>query len=111
MVNNVRYLPMDSRLAKEIGRKSTGRLFLKPVFGSLKAILSNTKKRFFLNDVIEVKPILKRQKERYQIRIVEMSGHQFKNDLIFLKSKTEWVLIDATSQRPIRISKDIVGDF
>tara|TARA_R110002012_G_scaffold322096_1_gene555351 strand:+ start:38206 stop:38598 length:393 start_codon:yes stop_codon:yes gene_type:complete len=108
-VNNVRYLQWIQDIAKEHWKEKAPKAIFETSIWVVKSHFIEYKKAAFLNDVIEVKTYIEKTKGALSIRIVEMFDTHT-NDLI-LKSKTEWVLIDATSQRPIRISKDIVAIF
>tara|TARA_R110002050_G_scaffold16019_2_gene48950 strand:- start:44781 stop:45173 length:393 start_codon:yes stop_codon:yes gene_type:complete len=104
-VNNVRYVQWIQDIAKEHWQQKAPKEMLDNSIWVVKSHFIEYKKAAVLNDIIEIKTHIKESKGALSIRIVEMFD-KTSNELI-LKSKTEWVLLDAKSARPIRISDDI----
>ncbi len=108
-VNNVRYLQWIQDIAKEHWKEKAPKSIFDTSIWVVKSHFIEYKKEAFLNDFIEIKTFIEETKGAISIRIVEMKN-KTTNDLI-LKSKTEWVLLDAVTNRPIRVSDDIIAIF
>lgn len=108
-VNNVRYLQWIQDIAKEHWKEKAPKAIFDTSIWVVKSHFIEYKKEALLNDVIEVKTYIDKTKGAVSIRIVEMTNAKTKE--LILNSKTEWVLIDASSQRPIRITDTIIDIF
>mgnify|MGYP003624964204 CR=1 FL=1 len=108
-VNNVRYVQWIQDIAKEHWREKAPKELVEHSIWVVKSHYIEYKKAAFLNDILEIKTYIKESKGALSIRIVEMFD-KTTNELI-LKSKTEWVLLDTNSYRPIRVSDDIIAIF
>jgi acyl-CoA thioester hydrolase len=108
-VNNVRYLQWIQDIAKDHWKEKAPKAIFETSIWVVKSHFIEYKKAAFLNDFIEVKTYIEKTKGAISIRIVEMTD-KTTNELI-LKSKTEWVLLDAITNRPIRVSEDIIAIF
>lgn len=108
-VNNVRYLQWIQDIAKEHWHAKAPKEIYETSIWVVKSHFIEYKKAAFLGDQIEVKTYIEKSKGALSIRMVEMSEVHTKE--LLLKSKTEWVLIDAHTQRPIRVSEEIIAIF
>tara|TARA_R110002051_G_scaffold222630_3_gene286203 strand:- start:7658 stop:8050 length:393 start_codon:yes stop_codon:yes gene_type:complete len=108
-VNNVRYVQWIQDIAKEHWQKKAPKELVDHSIWVVKSHYIEYKKAAFLNDILEIKTYIKESKGALSIRIVEMFDKNTKK--IILKSKTEWVLLDTKSYRPIRVSDDIIAIF
>lgn len=108
-VNNVRYVQWIQDIAKEHWQKKAPKDFIENCIWVVKSHFIEYKKAAIIHDIIEIKTYIKESKGALSIRIVEMFN-KATNELL-LKSKTEWVLLDSTSLRPIRVSDEIKAIF
>jgi len=108
-VNNVRYVQWIQDIAKEHWQEKAPKEIVAHSIWVVKSHHIEYKKAAVLNDVLEIKTHIKESKGALSIRIVEMHDNNTKE--LILKSKTEWVLLDATSFRPIRVSDAIIAIF
>lgn len=108
-VNNVRYLQWIQDIAKEHWKEKAPKAIFDTSIWVVKSHFIEYKKEAFLNDFIKIKTYIQATKGAISIRIVEMTNN-ITHELI-LKSKTEWVLLDAISNRPIRVSDEIIAIF
>lgn len=108
-VNNVRYVQWIQDIAKEHWLEKASKEIIEKCIWVVKSHFIEYKKAAILNDVITIKTHIKSSKGALSIRIVEMFD-ETSNELL-LTSKTEWVLLDAITYKPIRISDDIIAIF
>lgn len=108
-VNNVRYVQWIQDIAKEHWQAKAPAALLEECIWVVKSHFIEYKKAAFLHDLIAVKTYIKESKGALSIRQVEMINATTKE--LLLKSKTEWVLLDSKSLRPIRVSKEIQAIF
>jgi len=108
-VNNVRYVQWIQDIAKEHWQQKAPKEMLENSIWVVKSHFIEYKKAAFLNDIIEIKTHIRESKGALSIRVVEMFDK--KTSEILLTSTTEWVLLDAKSNRPIRVSDEIIAVF
>ncbi|QXP52936.1 acyl-CoA thioesterase [Cellulophaga sp. HaHa_2_95] len=108
-VNNVRYVQWIQDIAKEHWREKAPKELLEQSIWVVKSHFIEYKRAAVLDDIIDIKTYIKESKGALSIRMVEM--HDQKTKQLLLKSKTEWVLLDSQSNRPIRVSDDIIAIF
>lgn len=108
-VNNVRYVQWIQDIAKEHWQEKASKEIIEKSIWVVKSHFIEYKKAAVINDIITVKTHIKSSKGALSIRIVEMFDN--KSNELLLKSKTEWVLLDAITYKPIRISEEIIAVF
>ncbi len=108
-VNNVIYVQWIQDIAKEHWQSKASKELLENCIWVVKSHFIEYKKAAVLNDIIAIKTYIKQSKGALSIRMVEMYD-ETSNELI-LSSKTEWVLLDSKSLRPIRVSDEIKDVF
>ncbi len=108
-VNNVIYVQWIQDIAKEHWQSKASKELLENCIWVVKSHFVEYKKAAVLNDIIAIKTYIKQSKGALSIRMVEMYD-ETSNELI-LSSKTEWVLLDSKSLRPIRVSDEIKDVF
>lgn len=108
-VNNVRYVQWIQDIAKEHWREKAPEKLYNESIWVVKSHFIEYKKAAVLKDVINIKTYIKESKGALSIRVVEMTNATTKE--LLLKSKTEWVLLDSKSLRPIRVSEEIQAIF
>ena len=108
-VNNVRYVQWIQDIAKEHWQEKAPIELLEQCIWVVKSHYIEYKRAAFLNDSIEIKTYIKESKGALSVRVVEM--HDKESKQLLLKSKTEWVLLDTKSNRPIRVSEAIIAIF
>ncbi|MBU2996065.1 acyl-CoA thioesterase [Cellulophaga baltica] len=108
-VNNVIYVQWIQDIAKEHWQEKASKELLENCIWVVKSHFIEYKKAAVLNDVIALKTFIKLSKGALSIRMVEM--HDETTGELILTSKTEWVLLDSKSLRPIRVSEEIKDVF
>lgn len=108
-VNNVRYVQWIQDIAKEHWQEKAPKELLEQSIWVVKSHFIEYKRAAVLHDIINIKTYIKDSKGALSIRVVEM--YDKATQQLLLKSKTEWVLLDSISNRPIRISDDIIAIF
>ncbi len=108
-VNNVRYVQWIQDISKEHW-KTKAPLHLQQNY--IWVVLTHHityKKPAILKDEILITTHISESKGAVSIRIVEMFNTKT-NDLL-LRSSTEWCLLNATTQKPMRISEELKNVF
>ncbi len=104
-VNNVRYIEWVNEIAKKHWQKNTSKELNKNYYWVLLNHHIEYKNSAFVNDVILLKTFIEKSEGATSTRIVEM--YNSKTDKLLVKSKTNWCLIDANTNRPTRITDEI----
>lgn len=108
-VNNVRYVEWVNEVAKLHWLQNTS----KKINNSFYWVLLNHniayKSSAFLNDNITLKTFVLKSEGVKSIRIVEI--YNSKTNKLLVKSETLWCLIESKTNRPTRITDEIVNLF
>ncbi len=108
-VNNVRYVQWIQDISKEHWQSTAPREMQD---GAVWVVMNHNisyKSAAVLGDVISVRTHIDDSRGATSIRIVEM--HNAKTNLLLLRSKTEWCLLNKETLKPMRISDEIKSVF
>lgn len=108
-VNNVRYVSWVNDAAKLHWEKNSTVDMRSKYYWVLLSHLIEYKSSAFLNDLINIKTYVTKSEGVTSSRTVEMY-HSNTNKLL-VKSETNWCLKDSSTNRPTRISEEIVKLF
>lgn len=108
-VNNVRYVSWVNDAAKLHWEKNSTVDMRSKYYWILLSHLIEYKSSAFLNDLINIKTYVTKSEGVTSSRTVEMY-HSNTNKLL-VKSETNWCLKDSSTNRPTRISEEIVKLF
>ena len=108
-VNNVRYVQWVNDAAKLHWQQNTSNRITDAYYWVVISHHIDYKSSAFLNDVITLKTYVTKSEGVTSTRIVEM--YNSKSNKLLVKSETNWCLIDAKTNRPTRITDEIVKLF
>ena len=108
-VNNVRYVQWVNDAAKLHWQQNTSKQITDAYYWVVISHHIDYKSSAFLNDVITLKTYVTKSEGVTSTRIVEM--YNSKSNKLLVKSETNWCLIDAKTNRPTRITDEIVKLF
>ncbi len=108
-VNNVRYVQWIQDISKEHWQTNAPTEMQKGVIWVVMTHHITYKSAAKLGDVIQIKTHIAKSRGATSERIVEM--HDYKTKRLLLRSSTEWCLLNAKTNRPMRISDDIKNVF
>jgi len=104
-VNNVRYVQWIQDISKEHWQKYASAKMQESVVWVVMNHNITYKSAAVLGDQITVKTHISESRGAKSIRIVEMFNN--KTNLLLLRSKTEWCLLNAKTHKPMRIPPEI----
>lgn len=108
-VNNVRYVQWIQDISKEHWQSTAP---LKIQDGVIWVVLNHNisyKSAAVLGDIIKVRTHIDHSRGATSVRVVEM--YAAKTNLLLLRSKTEWCLLNKKTLRPTRITDEIKSFF
>ena len=108
-VNNVRYVQWIQDISKEHWQSIAPRKIQDSVVWVVMNHHISYKSAAVLGDVITVRTYIDQSRGATSIRVVEM--YATKTNLLLLRSKTEWCLLNKETLRPTRISEEIKHIF
>lgn len=108
-VNNVRYVQWVNDAAKMHWLQNTTEAITKNYYWVVLNHHIEYKSSAFLNDVITLKTYVSKSEGVRSTRIVEM--YNSKTNRLLIKSETNWCLMDAKTNRPTRITDEIINLF
>ena len=108
-VNNVRYVQWVNDAAKRHWQQNTSEEIITNYYWVVLSHNIDYKSSAFLNDTLTIKTYVSSFEGVRSIRIVEI--YNSKTNKLLVKSETNWCLIDANTNRPTRISDEIVNLF
>lgn len=108
-VNNVRYVQWVNDAAKRHWQQNTSEEIITNYYWVVLSHNIDYKSSAFLNDILTIKTYVSSFEGVRSIRIVEI--YNSKTNKLLVKSETNWCLIDANTNRPTRISDEIVNLF
>ena len=108
-VNNVRYVQWVNDAAKRHWQHNTSEEIITSFYWVVLSHNIDYKSSAFLNDILTIKTYVSSFEGVRSIRIVEI--YNSKTNKLLVKSETNWCLIDANTNRPTRISDEIVNLF
>mgnify|MGYP000671847222 CR=1 FL=1 len=104
-VNNVRYVQWIQDISKEHWQTHAPQKIQDGVVWVVMNHNISYKSAAVLGDDIKVRTYIDQSRGATSIRVVEM--HAAKTNLLLLRSKTEWCLLNKETLRPMRISDEI----
>jgi acyl-CoA thioester hydrolase len=107
-VNNVRYLEWVQDIAKEHWQTEATTEMLDKYIWMVRSNYIEYKGQAFLGETLYLKTFIKDAHGPISVRVVEI--HNQENKLI-LRSTADWCLIDRTSKRVIRLTKELTNLF
>ncbi|WP_298503300.1 thioesterase family protein [uncultured Maribacter sp.] len=108
-VNNVRYVQWIQDISKEHWKARAPKELQESTIWVVLTHHITYKKPAQLGDSILIKTFIKESKGAISVRVVEMFNA--KTNSLLLRSSTEWCLLNAATQRPMRISEDLKNVF
>ena len=108
-VNNVRYVEWVNDVAKLHWQKNTSKEINDNYYWVLLSHNIDYKSSAYLNEVITLKTYITKSEGVTSIRIVEM--YNSKTNKLLVKSETNWCLFDAKTNRPTRMTDEIINLF
>lgn len=108
-VNNVRYVQWVNDVAIMHWQKKSTKELNEKYFWVLLNHHINYKSSALINDVILLKTYIEKSEGVTSTRIVEI--YNSKTNKMLIKSETNWCLIDAKTNRPTRITDEIINLF
>ena len=108
-VNNVHYVQWVQDIAKGHWTQVATKEILDHYFWVMINHCIAYKNSALLNDTIHIKTYIKNSKGPISTRIVEITNH--KTNLLLATSETKWCLINKKTNRPTRITSEIIGLF
>jgi acyl-CoA thioester hydrolase len=108
-VNNVRYVQWVQDVAKEHWQKKATTEMQKKFFWVMINHCIEYKNSAYLNDIIMLKTYIKSSEGPISNRIVEITNS--KTGKLLAKSETKWCLINAQTNKPLRITAEITNLF
>lgn len=108
-VNNVRYVQWVNDIAQSHWLKNATTEIISKYYWVLVSHQILYKNSAFLNEVVNIKTHVVRSKGARSTRIVEMYNSKSKDLLV--KSETVWCLINSSTNKPVRITYEIVNLF
>lgn len=108
-VNNVQYVQWIQDIAKEHWYKKSTDSINKNYFWVVASHHILYKSSAILNDIITIKTYISKTEGVISTRTVEM--YNSKTNKLIVKAQTDWCLINAKTQKPSRISEEIINLF
>lgn len=108
-VNNVRYVQWIQDISKEHWQSTAPQEMQDGVIWVVMNHNISYKSAALLGDIINVRTHIDQSRGATSVRVVEM--YATKTNLLLLRSKTEWCLLNKKNLRPIRISDEIKSVF
>lgn len=108
-VNNVRYVQWVNNAAKMHWQQNTTEEITNRFYWVVLKHHIEYKSSAFLNDVITLKTYVLKSEGVRSTRIVEIYNN--KTNKLLAKSETNWCLIDSKTNRPTRITDEIINLF
>lgn len=108
-VNNVRYVQWIQDISKEHWKARAPKELQESIIWVVLTHHIAYKKPAQLRDSILIKTFIKESKGAISVRVVEM--YNSKTNALLLRSSTEWCLLNAKTQKPMRISEDLKNVF
>jgi len=108
-VNNVRYVKWINDVAKMHWQKNTTKEITNNYYWVVLSHHIDYKSSAFLNDVVTLKTYVTKFEGVRSTRIVEI--YNSKTDKLLVKSESNWCLIGVKTNRPTRITNEIVNLF
>ncbi len=108
-VNNVRYVQWVQDISKEHWQSVAPPEMQEGVVWVVMNHNISYKSAAVLGDIIKVRTFIDHSRGATSVRVVEMYGA--KTNLLLLRSKTEWCLLNKETLRPTRISDEIKNVF
>ncbi|WP_291864125.1 thioesterase family protein [Maribacter sp.] len=108
-VNNVRYVQWIQDISKEHWKARAPKKLQENTIWVVLTHYITYKKPAQLGDSILIKTFIKESKGAISVRVVEMFNA--KTNSLLLRSSTEWCLLNAKTQKPMRISEDLKNVF
>ena len=108
-VNNVRYVEWVNDVAKLHWQKNTSKEINDNYYWVLLSHNIDYKSSAYLNEVITLKTYITKSEGVTSKRIVEM--YNSKTNKLLVKSETNWCLFDAKTNRPTRMTDEIINLF
>ncbi len=106
-VNNVRYVQWIQDIAKAHWEQNVTQSIKDSFYWVVVSHFIEYKSPAFLNDQILIKTYVTKSEGVTSTRVVEM----YKNDKLLVKAKTTWCLLNASTNRPARITQEIADLF
>lgn len=107
-VNNVRYVEWVQNIAKAHWLHSASKQIIKDYYWVMISHCIEYKSAAFLNDSIKFKTYVVKSEGVTSVRMVEISDA---NNKLLAKSETTWCLMSAQTNRPARITAEIIELF
>nr|WP_317195010.1 thioesterase family protein [Mariniflexile gromovii] len=107
-VNNIRYVEWVQDVAKAHWQEKASTKIIKDYHWVMLSHYIEYKSSAFLNDVIKLKTYIINYKGATSTRIVEIYND---TDKLLAKSETTWCLINSETNRPARITPEIIDLF
>lgn len=104
-VNNVRYVEWVNTIAKSHWLEKASKKTVEHYFWVLLSHTIEYKKAAFLNEELLLKTYVVQAEGITSIRIVEIYNNS--TQTLLVKSETKWCFINAQTQKPSRITKEI----
>lgn len=108
-VNNVRYVQWIQDISKEHWQSKAPQEMQADVIWVVMNHNISYKSAAVLGDIIKVRTYIDQSRGATSVRVVEM--YAAKTNLLLLRSKTEWCLLNKKTLRPTRISDEIKNVF
>lgn len=106
-VNNVRYVQWIQDIAKAHWEQNAIQTIKESFYWVVVNHFIEYKAPAYLNDLILIKTYVTKSKGVTSIRVVEIH----KNDKLLVKAETVWCLLSKSTNRPTRITDEIVSLF
>ena len=107
-VNNVRYVEWVQKIAKAHWEHSASKQILKDYYWVMLSHFIEYKSAALLNDSIKFKTYVIKSEGVTSVRMVEISNA---NNKLLAKSETTWCLMNVQTNRPTRITSEIIELF
>ncbi len=107
-VNNVRYVEWVQKIAKAHWEHSASKQILKDYYWVMLSHFIEYKRAALLNDSIKFKTYVVKSEGVTSVRMVEISNA---NNKLLAKSETTWCLMNVQTNRPTRITSEIIELF
>lgn len=107
-VNNVRYVEWVQNIAKAHWVHSASKQILKDYYWVMLSHFIEYKSAALLNDSIKFKTYVVKSEGVTSVRMVEISNA---NNKLLAKSETTWCLMSVQTNRPTRITSEIIELF
>lgn len=107
-VNNVRYVEWVQKIAKAHWEHRASKQILKDYYWVMLSHFIEYKRAALLNDSIKFKTYVVKSEGVTSVRMVEISNA---NNKLLAKSETTWCLMNVQTNRPTRITSEIIELF